>query len=471
MIRLSFHGAAQTVSGSKYLLEADGTRLLIDCGLFQGLKHLRVRNWEPAGFEPSTVHAVVLTHAHIDHTGYLPRLVKQGFQGKVFCSAATKELAALLLLDSAKNQKRDAAYANRKGITKHKPALPLYDSGDARRAIKRLRAAPWSDWFSPRKPVWMRLHDAGHLLGSAMVEVEVRDRPNGKPPVRLLFSGDVGRYDAPLYFDPQPPPPCDYLICESTYGDREHAATDVLEDLKEVVSRAIHRGGVILVASFSVGRTQQLTYLLRVLIARGDIPPMPVYVDSPMAVNATDIYCNFPGQHDLAEGRPGGGGCVLVGGDVHLVTTVAESKKLNRIKGPALIISSSGMMSGGRILFHLKRRLPDPRNTVLLAGYMVPGTRGRRLQNGEPTLRIHGRDIPAHAAVEKISGLSGHAGRGELLRWLSPLPTPKRVFLTHGEPESMASLAKTLRNDRQWNVTQPNLGDSFLLDEDAPRRT
>ncbi len=463
-VKLSFHGAAQTVSGSKYLLEADGARVLVDCGLFQGLKELRLRNWKSPDFEPSAVHAVVLTHAHIDHTGYLPRLVKAGFRGKVHCSAPTRELAHLLLLDSAKNQKRDASYANRKGFTRHRPALPLYNSADARRTLKRLRAVATGDWFCPRPPIWMRLHDAGHLLGSAMVEVEIRDRPGGAAPIRLLFSGDVGRYDAPLYFDPQPPPACDYLICESTYGDREHPETDVLESLRDVMLRAHERGGVILVASFSVGRTQQLTYLLRVLIDRGDIPQMPIYIDSPMAVNATDIYCGFPGQHDLAEGQPDGGACVLAGGDVELISTVAESKKLNRLKGPAVILSSSGMMTGGRILFHLKRRLPDARNTVLAAGFMAPGTRGRRLVNGEPKLRIHGQDIQVKAAIERISGLSGHAGRSELLRWLAPLPDPKRVFLTHGEPDSMESLATTLCNDRGWTISQPALGESFTLD-------
>jgi metallo-beta-lactamase family protein len=464
MVQLGFHGAAQSVSGSKYLLEADRARVLIDCGLFQGLKELRLRNWEAPGFEPSSVQAVVLTHAHIDHSGYLPRLVKAGFRGKVYCSEATKELAKLLLLDSAKNQKRDASYLNRKGFTRHKPALPLYDSADARRAIKRLRGVPLDEWFSPRKPLWMRLHDAGHLLGSAMVEVEIRDRPGGARPLRLLFSGDVGRYNAPLYFDPQPPPPCDYLVCESTYGDREHPETDVLASLRDVVLRANRRGGVILVASFSVGRTQQLTYLARVLIQRGAIPPMPIYIDSPMAVNATDIYCGYSGEHDLSEGQPPGDGCVLSSGNVHLVTTVAESKKLNRLKGPAMIISSSGMMTGGRILFHLKRRLPDSRNTVLAAGYMVPGTRGRRLVDGEKTLRIHRQDIPVRAAVERISGLSGHAGRGELLRWLSSLPKPRQVFLTHGEPRSMTALADTLRRERGWDVATPQLGETRSLD-------
>ncbi len=463
-VSLSFHGAARSVSGSKYLLEADGARVLVDCGLFQGLKELRLRNWQPPGFEASAVHAVVLTHAHIDHIGYLPRLVKAGFRGKVYCSAATRELAELLLLDSAKNQKRDASYANRKGITRHKPALPLYDSGDARRAIKRLRAVEMAEWFSPRKPVSMRLHDAGHLLGSSFIETEIRDRPGDRPPLRVVFSGDVGRYDAPLYFDPQPPPACDYLVCEGTYGDREHPEVDVLGELRDAVLRAVRRGGVVLMASFSVGRTQQLTYLLRVLMDRGDIPHVPICVDSPMAVNATDIYCDYPAQHDLAEGHPRGAGCVLVGGDVQLVTTVAESKKLNRLMGPAVIISSSGMMTGGRILFHLKRRLPDPRNTILVAGYMVPGTRGRRLANGEDRLRIHGRDIPVRAAVERISGLSGHAGRSELLRWLKPLPAPKQVLLTHGEPGGLESLATTLCNERGWNVAIPELGQKFVLE-------
>jgi len=464
MVRITFHGAAGTVTGSKYLLEAGDARVLIDCGLFQGLKEHRVLNWETPPFSPDNIHAVALTHAHIDHTGYLPRLVKSGFHGKVFCTSGTKKLCRLLFLDLAKNQQRDAAYANRRGHSRHEPALPLFDLHDAKKALKRLRAIPREEWFCAKDPIWMRYHDAGHLLGSNLIEVEIRDRPDKTASMRLVFSGDVGRYDAPLYFDPVPPPPCDYLVCESTYGNRTHPDVDPLTELQRAVLAARERGGVMLVASFSVGRAQQLIYLLRVLMYQNRIPMTPVYLDSPMAVDATDIYCEFKGKHDLAEGHPPGKGCVLTGPNIHLVHTVAESKKLNQLTGPAIIISSSGMMTGGRILYHLKRRLSDPRNTILLGGFSVAGTRGRQLADGAKSLRIHGHNIPVHAATDRVVGLSGHADRNELLRWLADLPKPRRVFLTHGEPHGTAALAETLRHDKGWDVIAPKLGESFELE-------
>lgn len=464
MTTLSFHGAAETVTGSKYLLESRGARVLIDCGLFQGLKQLRLMNWDRLPFDPQSLDAVVLTHAHIDHTGYLPRLMKFGYRGPIYCSPATRKLTELLLLDSAKNQKRDANYANRRGFSKHHPAEPLYDVGDARLAIKHLKSVPRGAWHEAAAPIFTRFQDAGHLLGSTSIEVEVRD---ADPPLRLLFSGDVGRYDAPLYYDPAPPPACDYLICESTYGDRDHPPGDVLDQLADVVQRGVKRGGVMLLASFSVGRAQQLTYLLRVLIDQRRIPAMPIFIDSPMAVDATEIYCSFGGDHDLSEGELTGPQCVLDGADVQRVRTVAASKKLNHLAGPAVIISSAGMMTGGRILHHLRQRLPDPRNTILLGGFMAAGTRGRSLQEGAKTLRIHGRDVPVGAAIEQLTGLSGHAGRSELLRWLEPLPPPRCVFLTHGELESSQALAATLRDSRHWEVVIPRLGQSYRLGDSA----
>lgn len=463
MARITFYGAAGTVTGSKYLVEAGKAKVLVDCGLFQGLKELRLLNWKKLPFEAGSVDAVVLTHAHIDHTGYLPRFVRDGFRRKIICTPATKELTKLLLLDSAKNQKRDADYFNRKKLSKHSPALPLYDAQDARRAIKHLKAVPRGAWFELMDPIWVRFHDAGHLLGSNMIEMEIRDRD---PATRILFSGDVGRYDAPLYFDPSPPTPCDYLICESTYGDRDHPPEDVLETLADRVNKAIARGGVILVAAFAVGRSQQLIYLLQVLMHQGRIPRIPIYLDSPMAVDATKIFRTFSQDHDLSEGELAPPNSVLDGPNVELVREHNRSKQLNSIQGPAVIISSSGMMTGGRILFHLKRRLPDPKNTILLGGYMAAGTRGRDLQSGRPTIRIHGQDIPVRAAIDNISGLSGHAGRSELLRWLKDLPKPQKTFITHGEPDSAASFADALRDQLQFNdVIVPQLGDSFELGE------
>ncbi|MFI4874090.1 MAG: MBL fold metallo-hydrolase, partial [Blastopirellula sp. JB062] len=290
MARITFHGAAETVTGSKYLVEAGNAKVLVDCGLFQGLKKLRELNWKKLPFDVNSLQSVVLTHAHIDHIGYLPRLVRDGFRNKVICTPATKELAKLLLLDSAKNQKRDADYFNRKGLSKHSPALPLYDANDARRALKRLHAVQRGEWRELRDPIWVRFHDAGHILGSNMIEMEIRDRD---PALRLLFSGDVGRYDAPLYFDPSPPPACDYLICESTYGDRDHPQENVLEILADRVNKAFRRGGVMLFAAFAVGRSQQLIYLLQVLMHDGKIPRIPIFLDSPMAVDATKIFRTF----------------------------------------------------------------------------------------------------------------------------------------------------------------------------------
>ena len=460
-VQLSFFGAAETVTGSKYLLDVDGRKVLIDCGLFQGLKELRLRNWQPPGFDPHQLDAVVLTHAHLDHTGYLPKLVKDGFEHWIYCTPATAELTELILLDSAFNQERDAEYANQKKYSKHDPALPLYEEKDALEALKHLRTVERKRWFSPVEPIWMRYLDAGHLLGSCTIEVEIR---NQLPPLRLVFSGDVGRYDAPLYHDPTPPPACDYLICESTYGDRDHPPGAILDELCKVVLEAIARGGVMVVASFAIGRAQQLMYLLQTLIHDGRLPAIPVYLDSPMAVKATHVYQQYRDQHDLIEGDLTSGQSVLNSADIHLASTTDESKQLNKVNGPAVIISSAGMMTGGRILHHLRQRLPDARNTILLGGFMAAGTRGRQLQDGVKYLRIHGQDVRVQAAVVSVSALSGHADRTELQRWLEPLPEPRQVFLTHGEKSSALAFAEVLREKRGWEVVVPKHGEHVVLE-------
>ena len=461
MVRLTFHGAAETVTGSKYLLEADGAAVLFDCGLFQGLKELRLKNWAPLTFDPKRVQAVVLTHAHIDHIGYLPKFVKQGFNGPTYCTPATEELAEIMLLDAAKIQENDAEYANRKGFSKHHPALPLYDADDAARALRQLQAVDRSVWFQAAGPIWCRYHDAGHLLGSAMIEVEVRSAAR---PLRFLFSGDVGRYDAPLYHDPSSPPACDYLICESTYATREHPQVNLLDELCEAVTQSIRRGGVMLVPAFAVGRSQQLIYLLRVLIDQRRIPELPIFVDSPMAVDATNVYSAHSEDHDLSEGQLAGPDSVLDGRSVHLARTVNESKAINEVPGPAVIIASSGMMTGGRILHHLKQRLPSERTTILLAGFMAEGTRGRLLEDGATKLRMHGSDVPVRAAIIKLSAMSGHAGHRELIRWLAPLAAPHKSFITHGEKASAVALADELRATRGWDTCVPRLGESFNLE-------
>lgn len=462
MVQLTFHGAAETVTGSRYLLETDSARVLVDCGLFQGLKELRERNWNRPGFDPTTVDAVVLTHAHIDHIGYLPRLVKLGFRGPVWSTPATADLADILLRDSARTQESDAEYANKKGFSKHRPALPLYEDRDVEQTLRLFKTCDRGKWFNPAGDVFCRYTEAGHLLGSSSIETEIRQGPN---PLRILFSGDVGRYKAPLYHDPAPPPPCDYLICESTYGDREHPPVAILDQLCDVVLASIRRGGVMVVASFAVGRAQQLIYLLRVLIQQGRIPELPVFIDSPMASSATKIFCEYSDEHDLSEAQLTGPDCILDARNVKLTPSAQESKRINSVTGPAVIIASSGMMTGGRILHHLKRRLPDPRNTVVLGGYMAQGTRGRDLKDAARFIRIHGEDVPVRAHVAEISAISGHAGRSELLRWLQPLPAPTKTFITHGEMTGATALAETLHRDRGWDVVIPKQGQTFVLEK------
>lgn len=460
MATLTFHGAARTVTGSRYLLEAGQARVLIDCGMFQGLKRLRLLNWEPTPFDVKSLDAVVLTHAHLDHTGFLPRIVKEGYHGTVYCTPATSQLAEIILLDSAKIQEYDAAYANKKGFSKHRPAMPLYDGRDVERTVKLFKDTKRGKWFCVAEPIWMRFHDAGHLLGSNMIEVEIRDRD---PALRILFSGDVGRYDGPLYHDPAPPVACDYLICESTYGNRDHPDGDIINALEQVVHRSIERGGVMLLASFAIGRAQQLIYLLQVLKSQDRIPDLPIYLDSPMACNATAVYREFSDDHDLSEGDLEGERPVLAGPRVHLCRSTDESKALNHVQGPAIIISSSGMMTGGRIVHHLKNRLPNPSNTVVLGGYMAVGTRGRLLQDGAEVIRMHGQEVPVRASIEQVSGLSGHADRTALLRWLDDLPAPRKTFLTHGEPDSAEALAEKLTEERAWEVQVPDLGETCEL--------
>jgi metallo-beta-lactamase family protein len=461
MASIEFHGAARTVTGSKYLLDVGGQQVLIDCGLFQGLKELRLKNWDATPFSVNSLDAVVLTHAHLDHVGYLPRIVRQGYKGRVFCTEATRELAEIILLDSAKCQEQDAAYANRKGFSKHKPALPLYEARDVEATMKLFRSQPRDEWFSPARSIRMRYHDAGHLLGSTMIETEV---DAGSKPLRILFSGDVGRYRGPLYHDPQPPPECDYLVCESTYGDREHPEAEILDGLEAVVKRSIARGGAMIMASFAVGRAQQLIYLLQILKSQDRIPDVPVFIDSPMACDATAVYREHFDEHDLSEAELDPAHPALAGRKVILARTANESKAINQAKGPVVIISSSGMMTGGRILHHLRQRLPDPRNTIVIGGYQAPGTRGRVLQDGARFLRMFGMEVPVRAAIETVPGLSGHADRSDLLRWLDQLQSPpRRTFLTHGEPQAMNALAEELKKTRNWEVHCPFLGEKVEL--------
>jgi metallo-beta-lactamase family protein len=449
------------VSGSRHLIESGAGRVLVDCGLFQGEKQIRERNWQRFPVPADTIDAVVLTHGHIDHSGWLPRLVREGFKGTIHTSPATADLLGLLLYDSAKCQEEDASYANRKGYSRHRPALPLYDERDVDRTLRLVRAVPRRTWFEPLGGTRCKFHDAGHMLGSSFVEVEVATAVGVK---RIVFSGDVGRYDAPLYNDPASPPACDYLVCESTYGDRDHPPSRPLDELEAATKEAIARGGMMLVASFAIGRCQQLVYLLRTLMAAGRLPELPVWIDSPMAVAAMEVFRKHGDEHDFSEAQGHGVAESLASPWVRMAKTADESKAINGHAGPGIVIASSGMMNGGRILHHLSRRLPDPATTVLVAGFQAIGTRGRSLIDGAKFLRIHGRDVPVRAAVRRVDALSGHADRGEIGRWLAGMPAPKRTFLVHGEPPAARGMAEYLKETRGWDVTIPAIGDTVEVD-------
>jgi metallo-beta-lactamase family protein len=460
VIALAFWGGAGTVTGSRHQLEVGPDRLLVDCGLFQGLKELRLRNWDAPPFDPAALAAVILTHAHIDHSGWLPRLVKLGFRGRIWCTPPTLDLAQIMLLDSAELQEEDAEFLNRKALSKHKPALPLYDRRDAERALERFHARAYGEWVDVTPRVRARFRDAGHLLGSAIVDVEARD---GGRTLRLLFSGDVGRSGMPLVADAEPPGDPEVVVVESTYGDRTHPPGAPLEAIRPVLQEMLRRRCVLLVPAFAVGRAQQILYLAQDLVRRGELPEFPIYLDSPMAVDATAIYKRYPQLHGVAEAELEGAARALSGRNVHLCRSVEDSKRINDVDGPAVVLSSSGMLSGGRVLHHLRRVLPDPRHMVALVGYQAAGTRGRALEDGARSLRIHGDDVPVRATVVDLGHLSGHADRDELLRWMSGARTPpRRVFVTHGEPQASAALAAAL-SERGLEARAAQLGQRVEL--------
>ena len=461
MAKITFLGAAGTVTGSKYLVEAEGKRLLVDCGLFEGSKVLKQRNWESLPIPPSSIDWVLLTHAHIDHTGYLPRLVAAGFSGPIYSTAATRELCALLLPDSAHLQEEDAQYAAKKGYSSHKPPLPLYTIAESEAALTQFREIPRADTFTISQQFSVRPHDAGHILGSSWLELTVTE--NGKQ-MRIVFSGDLGPYDQPILKDPEPPSRADYLLCESTYGDRDHPPGSVTDELADVINRTAKRGGAVVIPSFAVGRAQTLMYYLRELEEQQRIPRLPVYLDSPMAINVTDLYERHHEDHDLefTQNEQGGHGDPLNVHEVHMTRTVEESKQINEVVSPCVIISASGMVTGGRVLHHLARRLPDSRSTVMLVGYQAEGTGGRALQEGAKYLRIHGEEVPVRAQVVEIAQLSAHAGKSELLRWLSGFQAPPRqTFLTHGEPVALNALRDAVTSQFHWPATIPAYLQSF----------
>lgn len=462
MAKLTFLGAAGTVTGSKYLVEAEGKRLLVDCGLFQGLKELRLRNWNPLPEKPSSFDWCLLTHAHLDHTGYLPRLAHDGFRGPIFADAATIELCNILLPDSAHLQEEDAERAGRRGYSKHKPALPLYSQADVEPVLKALREIPRAGEFKISPQFTVRTHNAGHILGASSLELTITE--NGKKTV-VLFSGDVGRYGHPILKDPEVPPRCDVLLCESTYGGRDHPADSPEDAMADVVNRVAKRGGVIIIPAFAVDRTQTIMYIIRKLEDTNRIPRLPVFMDSPMAINVTSLYEHHHEDHVLTFTNEEKNGDPLDAHTVHYMRTVEDSKKINEVKTPAIIISASGMATGGRVLHHIAQRAPDRRNCILLAGFQAEGTRGRALEDGAKTLRIHGQDVPVLAEVVNLRQFSAHAGKSELLRWLSGVPASPRVaYMVHGEPSASLALKIAVESTFKWRVELPQYLQTVSLD-------
>lgn len=453
-MELSFLGATGTVTGSKYLLTDGATKVLIDCGLFQGLKQLRLKNWEKLALDPSTLDAVVLTHAHIDHSGYLPLLVKNGFTGKVYCTHATRDLCAVLLPDAAHLQEEEAEYANRCGFSKHHPALPLYTKDDAQRALELFNPVAFAQDIPISADLTVRFASNGHILGSSFVRIH-------NASTSILFSGDIGRPDDVLMLPPVRIKQADYLVLESTYGNRLHATDDPQLKLASVINSTVKRKGVVVIPVFAVGRAQELVYYLYLLKQQGLIDDsIPVYLNSPMAVDATAIFTQHVGEHRLTHEQ-----CRALSHSVHMVNSVEASKQLNLRKGPMIILSASGMASGGRVIHHLKAFAPKSNNTILFVGFQAAGTRGAAMLDGADSIKIHGEYIPLRAKVAHISNLSAHADYHEILDWLGGFESaPKRTFITHGEPVAADMMRRHVEEYMHWRVTVPEYLDKVRLD-------
>jgi metallo-beta-lactamase family protein len=452
-MRLQFLGATNTVTGSKYLVQHGDSNLLIDCGLFQGYKQLRLRNWSAPPIRPSAIDAVILTHAHIDHSGYLPLLARQGFSGKVYCSSATVDLCRILLPDSGYLQEEEAAFANRHRLSKHQPALPLYTRDDAERCLKLLHPVPWETTWTPAPGLHASLSPSGHMAGSSFVHLDDGSRS-------ILFSGDIGRPNDLVLRAPTPMDGADYLVVESTYGDREHPDSDPLFQLGEVIRRTAARGGVVVIPAFAVGRAQSLLYCISLLKAQRAIPDLPVYLNSPMAANAMDVYWKHKEDLRLTAGE-----CQAVASVARIVQTPEESERLNARHGPMVIIAASGMATGGRVVHHIKAFAPDRRNTLLFAGFQAGGTRGASITSGAPTVRIHGNDVPIRAEVVQLEDLSAHADASEILEWLGYFKQqPKRTFITHGEPAAADAMRQHIERRLNWACQVPDYLDRVELD-------
>jgi metallo-beta-lactamase family protein len=458
---LSFLGAAKTVTGSRFLVETQHARVLVDCGLFQGLKELRLRNWNPLPVKPADVDAIVLTHAHIDHCGYVPVLTRGGFTGPVFATKATCRLCDIVLPDSGHLQEEDAEYANRVGFSKHSPALPLYTEADARRALEHLRPVPFGSPVEVAAGIRATLHRAGHILGSAMITLDIEH--SGKRTV--LFTGDLGRPAHPILRSPVRPPAADILVTESTYGDREHEDVESLRRFDDAVTRTAARRGVMVIPSFAVDRTEVVLFHLRRLMRNGQVPEIPVYVDSPMALAALNVYREAIAARSseieaelLEESDPFDPGQLIE------VRSIEESKAIDRRGGPAIIVSASGMATGGRVLHHLAQHLGNPRNAVMLVGFQAEGTRGRRLLEGANEIKMHGRYIPVSAEVVHVPAFSVHADRSEILAWLKDFPRPpEQTLVVHGEAAAADALNAAIESELGWNSTVPGYLEQVRL--------
>ncbi len=460
-IRIKFLGAAGSVTGSKYLLEIGEQKVLVDCGLFQGLKELRARNWNPFPIEADQIDAVVLTHAHIDHSGYLPRLVKEGFKGTVHCTAATQGLLEIMLLDAAKLQEEETKFARKKGYSKHENPIPLFNTDDANSALQLLSGVAYGESVEVLPGIKAIFRDAGHILGSSIIEMEIKGETQTK---KLVFSGDLGRYNRPMLYDPVTISDADILLVESTYGDRNNDVEDVETQFADLINEAIDRGGCLLIPAFAVGRTQLLLHYIKTLMEQNRIPEIPVYVDSPMAISTTKLYQGYTEYHKLSQ-QELSEKSIFDYPAIKYYRSQEASNSLNNIKKKAIIISASGMCTGGRILHHLYHRLPRENDTVLIAGYQAEGTRGRKLLEGEPTIRMFGLDVPVKCHVSQFNGLSAHADKSELIRWLGNFKSaPKMTFIVHGEVKSSQALQHTLKHDFEWqNVFLPAYLESFDL--------
>jgi metallo-beta-lactamase family protein len=444
MLTLTCLGGAGTVTGSKHVLTYENTRIMVDCGLFQGLKNLRELNWQPLSVMPSNIDAVVLTHAHLDHCGYLPRLVLDKFDGAIFSTSATRDLAELILLDSAWIQEKDAEFANRKGFSKHKPAQPLYRVRDAERTMAQFKTVPLHREVDLPGNAKLLLRRAGHILGATTAQIDI----GGK---RIVFSGDLGRYNDVVMHDPEPVPAADYVVIESTYGNRVHDSADPVQALGKVIERTVQRGGTVVIPAFAVGRAQSLIYDLWLLRQQGGLQNVPVYLDSPMATSATELLYKHRNDHRL-EKKDFEAACRAV----TYTQDVEESKMLSANRYPKVIISASGMATGGRVLHHIAAFASDRRNTLLFSGFQAAGTRGRKLLEGAREVKIFGRWLPVNAEVAELPMLSAHADSDELMRWLSGFEAaPKKVFIVHGEADASEALRERIQRELGWQACVP----------------